>query len=122
MAKKILLVEDDIMLRKLISKKFASEGYTMITAADGKKGLESVKENRPDLVILDLLLPVMDGFEVLKRLKEDESLKTIPVVIMSNLSQKEDIDRCMKLGATDYIVKVLFTSQEVLDKIKAIVK
>ncbi len=122
MAKKILIIEDDELLRGLIYQKLLREGYEISQAIDGESGLKMVVEEKPDLVLLDLLLPGMDGFEVLKKIKEHPSLAPIPVVILSNLWQKEDIEKGMKLGAADYLIKVNFATGEILEKIKAIVK
>ena len=118
MAKKILIVEDDKFLRELISQKLSNEGYKTIEAVNGEKGLESVKSEKPDIILLDLILPGIDGFEVLENIKKDSSLAQIPVIILSNLGQKEDIDRGLKLGADDYLIKAHFTPGEIIEKIK----
>lgn len=118
MAKNILIVEDDAFLRDLISKKISSAGFNPIEAVDGKTGLEKARGGTPDLILLDLLLPAPDGFEVLKRLKQDKTTSSIPVIILSNLGQKEDIDKGMQLGAKDYLIKAQFTPEEIITKIK----
>lgn len=120
MAKKILLIEDDNILRELITKRLTEGGYQVIQSIDGISGLKAVNDERPDLVLLDIVLPEMDGFEVLENIKKTESLAKIPVIILSNLWQKEDIDKGLKLGATDYFIKVNFASKEILEKIKNI--
>jgi DNA-binding response OmpR family regulator len=122
MAKNILIIEDDEFLRGLINKKLASEGFNMISAIDGDDGLKKSKEEKPDLILLDLVLPKTDGFDVLVKLKEDKTTSPIPVIILSNLSQKEDIDKGIKLGASDYIIKAQFTPEEIVDKVKNILK
>ncbi len=122
MAKKILIIEDDDLLRGLVSKKLSREGYNIVQAVDGEGGLKMTATERPDLVLLDILLPGMDGFEVLRSIKADPAIAKIPVVILSNLWQKEDIEKGMKLGATDYLIKVNFAAEEILGKIKAIIK
>lgn len=122
MAKKILIVEDDEVLRGLVVQKISSEGYTILQAVDGEAGFNSIKDDRPDLVLLDILLPKMNGFEVLEKVKADESLKNIPVMILSNLWQKDDIAKGMKLGATDYLIKVNFASGEIIEKINNVLK
>ncbi len=117
--KKILIIEDDKFLRELIVKKVTNEGFRVVRAIDGEEGIKKIKEEKPDLVLLDLILPGIDGFEVLSHMKEDPALSSIPVIILSNLGQKEDIDRAMKLGATDYLIKAHFTPGEIIEKIKA---
>jgi len=119
MAKKILIIEDDKFLRKVIDKKLSKEGYLVIEAVDGEKGLKAVKDKKPDLVLLDLVLPEMDGFEVLAKMKKDPSLSNIPVIILSNLGQKDDIEKGLKMGAVDYLIKAHFTPGEVVNRIEA---
>jgi len=118
MAKKILIVEDDKFLRELIAKKLSEEGFIVEEASDGEEGIRKIKEGRPDLILLDLILPNIDGFEVLEKIKEDLETKPIPVIILSNLGQKEDIERGLKLGAFDYLVKAHFTPGEVIEKVR----
>lgn len=120
--KKILIVEDDSFLRNLISQKLQKEGYEVAEAADGEEGLKKIKEEKPDLILLDLILPEIDGFEVLRRVKEDPLLASIPVIILSNLGQREDIERGMNLGAADFLIKAHFTPGEIIEKIKNILK
>ena len=122
MAKKILIIEDDKFLRELIVKKLVKEGYEISEAVDGEEGVKKVKEEKPDLVLLDLILPGIDGFEVLSRTKEDPALSQIPVIILSNLGQKEDVERGLGLGAIDYLIKAHFTPGEIIEKIRAILK
>jgi DNA-binding response OmpR family regulator len=116
--KKILIVEDDKFLRELIVQKLIKEGYETSEAVDGEQGIKKVKEERPDLVLLDLILPGIDGFEVLSQKKEDPSIVNIPVIVLSNLGQKEDVERGLKLGAVDYLIKAHFTPGEIIEKIK----
>ena len=122
MAKKILIIEDDKFLRELITQKLIKEGYNIAEAVDGEKGVESAKEEKPDLVLLDLILPGIDGFEVLSRIKSDPSSAQIPVIILSNLGQKDDIERGLKMGAADYLIKAHFTPGEIIDKVRVILK
>jgi len=122
MIEKILVVEDDKFLRELISQKLSKEGYTVIEAVDGEKGIESIKENTPGLVLLDLILPGIDGFEVLAKMKADPALAKIPVIILSNLGQKDDIEKGMEMGANDYLIKAHFTPGEIIEKIQSITK
>ncbi len=120
MAQKILIIEDDKFLRELISQKLKKEGYEIVEAVDGEEGVKSVEKEKPDLVLLDLILPGIDGFEVLARLSQEFS--DLPVVILSNLGAKDDIDRGLKMGAKDYLIKAHFTPTEIIDKVKSILK
>ncbi len=122
MPKNILIIEDDEFLRGLINKKLTAEGFNMISAIDGEEGIKKAKEEKLDLILLDMVLPNVDGFDVLSKIKEDPVASSIPVIILSNLSRKEDIDRGVKLGAIDYIIKAQFTPEEIIDKVKNILK
>ncbi len=122
MAKKILIVEDDKFLRDLISQKLTKEGYDVDEAVDGEEGVKMIKEVNPDLVLLDLILPGIDGFEVLVKMKENSNISSTPVIILSNLGQKEDVEKGLKLGAVDYLIKAHFTPGEIIDKIRAVLK
>jgi len=122
MAKTISIVEDDKFLRELIAQKLTKEGYEILTAIDGEEGITQIKEKKPDLVLLDLILPGIDGFEVLSRMKADSDLAKIPVVILSNLGQKEEVERGLKLGAVDYMIKAHFTPREIIDKVNSVLK
>lgn len=115
---KILIVEDDKFLRGLIASKLVKEGYEVIEAPDGETGVEKSGSEIPNLIILDLLLPGVDGFEVLKNVKEKDETKNIPVIILSNLGSREDIERGLNLGASDFMVKAHFTPDEIIDKVK----
>jgi DNA-binding response OmpR family regulator len=122
MLKKILLIEDDKFLRELMNKKLVSMGYDVATAGDGETGLTAIKETRPDVVLLDLILPGINGFEVLERAKKDPETAGVPVIILSNLGQSEDIEKGLKLGAKDFLVKAHFTPQEIINKLKTIIE
>jgi CheY-like chemotaxis protein len=120
MFKKILLIEDDKFLRELMNKKLVTLGYEVAVAADGESGLIMIKETKPDVVLLDLILPGINGFEVLEKAKQDPEIANIPVVILSNLGQGEDIEKGLALGAKDFLVKAHFTPQEIVNKLKSI--
>lgn len=122
MAKTILVVEDDKFLRELIVRKLREEDFNISEAIDGEDGIKKIKEEKPDLVLLDLILPGIDGFEVLSKMKEDMSLAQIPVIILSNLGQKDDVERGFKLGAVDYLIKAHFTPGEIIEKVRGILK
>ena len=117
---KILVIEDDKFLRELINRKLQSENFETVLAVDGEIGLELVEKERPDIILLDLILPGINGFEVLTKIKENERIKEIPVIILSNLGQKDDIDKGMSIGAIDYLVKAHFTPNEIIEKINQI--
>ncbi len=116
--KKILIVEDDVFLANIYMKKFSSEGYDIFFALDGKKGFSLIKQKKPDLVLLDIMLPEMNGFEILENMQKDEELKDIPVILLTNINQRDDIERGYSLGAKDYIIKTFFTPGEVVEKVK----
>jgi len=122
MPKKILIIEDDKFLRDLISQKLLKEGFEISQAADGEEGIKKIKEEASDLILLDLILPGIDGFEVLSQMKSDQKVSSTPVIILSNLGQKEDIEKGMQLGANDFLIKAHFTPGEIIDKIKNILK
>ena len=115
---KILIIEDDKFLRELIARKLTDENYEVEEAIDGEEGMKKVKTTKSDLILLDLILPGIDGFEVLSKIKEDPSLASIPIIILSNLGQREDVEKGLKLGAVDYLVKAHFTLDEIIAKIK----
>ncbi len=118
MGENILIVEDDKFLRELISRKLLGEGFKIDEAIDGEEGLKKLQESKPDLILLDLILPGLDGFDVLQRIKDDPGTASIPVLILSNLGQKDEIERGLKLGAVDFLVKAHFTPEEIVQKIK----
>ncbi|MFA4871799.1 MAG: response regulator [Patescibacteria group bacterium] len=114
----ILIVEDDVFLADLYKTKFSLEGFGVFVAYDGEKGLELAKKNLPEVILLDLVLPKIGGFTVLEKLKEDKKLQGIPVILLTNLSQKADVDRGLAMGANDYLIKAHFMPSEVVAKIK----
>lgn len=116
--KSILLVEDDEFLAELYATKLNLEGFEVSLAVDGEKGLRLAKELKPDLILLDIILPKKDGFEVLKLIKADNSLKNIPIILLTNLSQKDEVQKGLDLGANDYLIKAHFMPSEVVKKIK----
>ncbi len=120
MQKKILIIEDDDFFRGLIAKKLLFEEFDVYMASNGEEGVAKVKEHKPSLVLLDMLLPSMDGFEVLAKIKEDASIAQTPVIIASNLVEKEDVDRALKMGATDYLIKSQYTPEMIIEKVKKV--
>lgn len=117
---KILIIEDDVYLRDIACQKLKALKFEIYEAIDGEDGLKKISEIKPDLILLDIVLPGIDGFEILKRKQENHEIASIPVIILSNLGQKEEIDQGLKLGAKDYLIKAHFTLDEVLEKIKQI--
>ncbi len=106
----------------MITQKLAKEGFAVSGAVDGEEGLRKTEEEKPQLVLLDIILPGMDGFEVLKRMKENPELAKIPVILLTNLGQQEDVERGMSLGAKDYLVKAHFTPGEIVEKVKVVLR
>ncbi len=120
--KHILFIEDESALQKTVGEVLKQEGYEVIPALDGEVGLELAKGKKPDLILLDLILPKLHGFEVLKKLKEDEETKEIPVIVLTNLEGMGDVDKAIKLGATTYLVKANYSLEEIAEKIKKIIE
>jgi DNA-binding response OmpR family regulator len=116
---KIALVEDDPFLSSMYSTKFGLEGFEVVSASDGEKGVELIRQELPDIVLLDVLMPKMNGFDVLKLIKQDETTRDIPVILLTNLNQSDEVEQGMDLGAVDYLIKAHFMPSEVVDKIKA---
>lgn len=115
--KKVLIVEDERILGELILNKLLTEGYTAFLELNGNNGLRKMREIKPDLVLLDILMPEKDGYEVLEEIHKDETLKNIPIIIISNSGQPLELKRILELGVKDYIVKANFSPNEVLDKV-----
>ena len=118
--KKILFIEDESTIQKAISRYLEQEGYKVKNALDGEIGLKSAKEIKPDLILLDLILPKKDGFDVLRELKKDESTKNIPVIALTNLEESDNIEKVLALGATAYLIKANYSLEEIAKKIKQI--
>jgi len=116
--KKIMIVEDDSFVMDIYQTKLAQEGFEAVAAINGLEAMKKLQEVRPDLILLDIIMPYMDGLEVLKKIKDDERLKNIPIILLTNLSQKEEISKGLELGANDYLIKSHFTPSEVMEKVK----
>ncbi|MFA6307177.1 MAG: response regulator [Patescibacteria group bacterium] len=115
---KILLVEDDSFLLGMYATKFEMENFKVIMAEDGEKAVRLALKEAPDIILLDIILPKMNGFDVLRQLKADPATADIPVILLTNLSQKDEIEQGLKIGAADYLIKAHFMPSEVVDKIK----
>jgi len=119
---KILIVEDDMFLQGLEAGKLQKSGYEIISARNGTEALTNVMQPGINLVLLDLMLPDVDGFEILENIKNNKALSHIPVIVFSNLSGEDDIKRAKKLGAVDYMVKSNFTLDELVEHIRMVLK
>jgi len=116
----IMIVEDDSFVMDIYQTKLSQEGYDIVSANNGMEALKKLEDTQcnPDLMLLDIVMPYVDGLEVLKKIKASERLKNIPVILLTNLSQKEEVGQGLSLGASDYLIKSHFTPSEVLEKIK----
>ncbi len=120
--KKIVWVEDDQFLVSLITKRMEGTGARLVQVTDGLKAHDTVKAEQPDIVILDLLMHNLDGFEILKRLKADEATKAVPVMVLSNLGQKEEIEKAKELGAAKFVVKASIGLDGIIPEIERMAK
>jgi DNA-binding response OmpR family regulator len=116
--KKVLIAEDDLFISKTYAFRLGQEGFAIIMAKNGEEAVEKAIAENPDLILLDIIMPKKNGFEVLETLKTNKILKAIPIIILSNLGQETDIKKGMDLGAVDYIVKAHITIEEVVEKAK----
>mgnify|MGYP001567630967 CR=1 FL=1 len=117
----VLVIEDDKFLRELLVRKLASEGFDVQNAIDAQAAFTILAERKPKIILLDLILPGVSGFEILEKIKSDPKIADVPVVILSNLGQKEDLDKAIALGAKDFMVKANFTLDEIVTKVRSIV-
>jgi len=115
---RILVVEDDKFLRDLLVNKLKDEGLEVGAVTDGKEAYEYLDKDLPDVIVLDLILPDLNGFDILERITKDARTSGVPVIVLSNLDQKEDIDKAMSLGAVDFMIKANFSLTEILARIK----
>ena len=120
--KSILVVEDDKFLRELLIRKLKDEGFEVSMAVDGKEALRKIKEELPQLILLDLVLPGIDGFGILEQIKKDPRTGKIPVIILSNLGQREEVERGLELGADDYLIKAHFTPNDIIKRVKKLLE
>lgn len=118
MAKKILVIEDEEILLGLLQKRLAKEGYEVSVARDGEEGLKLMREISPNLILLDIIMPKMDGLEVLAEMQKEDDLRKIPVIVISNSGQPVEIDKIKKLGVKDWLIKTEFDPQEIIQKVK----
>lgn len=118
--KKILIIEDESMLQDALRDKLSDEGYEVFGSEDANTAFRSIQEDRPDIILTDLVLPGIDGFEILRKLKENNDLKDIPVVVLSNLGEKKDVDLALSLGAVDFLIKSEHSLKEVTEHVRKI--
>lgn len=118
----ILIIEDDPYILKMYKLKLEIEGFNVGTAVNGKLGVEAVKKEVPDLILLDILMPEMDGFEVLDHLKASEKTKEVPVLVLSNLDKEDHINKAMSFGIQGFILKSQYTPNQVVETIRGVVK
>ena len=116
--KKILLIEDENLIVDLLRRKLTLEGYEVSVARDGEEGVKSMRESKPDLILLDIIMPKKGGFEVMTEMQKDKELRKISVIVISNSGQPVELDRAQKLGARDWLIKTEFNPQEVIEKVK----
>ncbi len=120
--KKILIIEDEETLQKALAQYLQEENFDVLSAMDGEKGIEMVKAEKPDLVLLDIILPKKDGFQVLEEIKQNETTKKIPVILLTNLESIDDIQKAFDKGATTYLVKSEYKLEDIVKKINEILK
>jgi len=116
MKKKILIIEDEAVLLKVLKDKFETEGWDVDTAVDGEEALKKVKESEFDLLLLDLIMPKLGGFEVIKIIRQDYEMKKIPIIVMSNLGDEDSIQKALELGASKYFVKNQHPIKDIMEK------
>jgi len=120
--KKILIVEDELKLQKALNNRIVREGWEPITASDGEEGLRQIEVHKPDLILLDIRMPRMEGFEMLEEVRKKYNKKELPVMILTNYSESENISRALELGADIFLVKAEYSLQEIVDKIREVIK
>jgi DNA-binding response OmpR family regulator len=120
--KTVFLVEDDSFVSDIYSMKLNEEGFNVVLARNGMEALKKLEELVPDIILLDIIMPYVSGLEVLQKIKSKENLKKIPVILLTNVSEKEKIEEALGIGANDYLIKSHFTPSEVLAKINSFIK
>lgn len=122
MKKRVLVIEDDAFLQNLEVTNLEKNGFDVVPASSGEEAMKKIHEPNIDIILLDIVLPDYDGFEILKKIKEDKIIKNIPVIIFSNLSDEKDIEKGKELGASEFLIKSNFTLGELVEKINNILK
>ena len=120
--KKILIVEDDSFLKNLESAKFTHEGFEVVTTSSEKETVEMLPTIHPDIILLDLMLPDVDGLSLLEKIRNNETTKTTPIIVFSNVADENQTKRALEMGANDFMLKSNFTLGDIIEKIHAIIK
>lgn len=115
---KVAIIEDEPFLASMYTTKFELEGFEVLRASNGEEGLKAIAEGKPDLILLDVIMPKVDGFEVLEKLRANPETATTAVILLTNLGQRTDIEKGLAMGATDYIIKANYTPAQVVAKVK----
>lgn len=116
---KILLIEDDSLIIKIYTTRLVADGFQVLSASNGEEGIRIAEQERPDLILLDIMMPKMDGFTVLESLRNHDALKHIPIIVYSNLAQESEMKRALELGANEFIVKANISPTELVNKMKS---
>ena len=119
--KKVLIIEDEDLIMDLLKKKLIQEGYEVLTAYNGEQGMEKLKSVKPDIVLLDIVMPKKSGYEVMEEMSKDPELNKIPIIVISNSGQPVELDRAKNLGAQDWLVKTEFDPKEVVEKVRRLI-
>jgi len=119
-ARRVLLAEDDRFLRRAAEARLRQHGLEVLTAVDGEEALRVARAEHPDLVLLDVVMPKLQGFEVLKALKQDDATARIPVIVLSNLGQERDVEQATALGAVAFLVKANLSLQDLVQRVDAV--
>lgn len=118
---KVLIIEDDPLMLRMYQKIFSFDGYEVETATDGEMGIEKVRSVKPTIVLLDVMMPKMNGLQVLEKIKADPETKSIPVIMLTNLAGQQDVDKALTMGAVKYIIKSEYEPKQVSDMVKEII-
>ena len=117
---KVFIIDDDPFVLDMYVLKFKEEGFEVVTASSGKNAVLRIKEEKPNIILLDVIMPMIDGFEILRSLQKENLDPKPKIIFLTNFGQKEDVERGLQLGADDYIIKAHFTPREVVEKIKSL--
>ena len=119
--KKVLIVEDEDIIMDLLEKKLIQEGYEVSTAYDGEQGMEKLRSVKPDILLLDIVMPKKSGYEVMEEMSKDPELSKIPIIVISNSGQPVELDKAKNMGAKDWLVKTQFDPKEVVEKVRRLI-
>lgn len=116
--KKIVIAEDDRFISEMYATKLSAEGFEVEVANDGKEAIDAIEKIKPEIVLLDIMMPKLDGIEVLKKVRDNKELKDVSVIVLTNANEKDHVSKAMSIGADGYLIKSSFTPDEVVEKIK----